>query len=764
MADETATPEAGAFLAEISKDFKRLQVQKARVAGGAEARMLLSRTFDAGEQQTYYANRGLYAKALDTDEEKNKLHLVFNLIGQRRHKLVGRLSAMNAPFKANPDRATIEAIDLAQVVDRLNLALDKKVDQPARTWELLDLLTLDGVAVEYVGWDEHATLEPMPQYSDTAVNAQGEPELLFVDQMASAATGQLVTIPESEKNQRVQAGQPEEAFELYEVAVPTGEIHDEILSGLQVFVDQRVTCLENLAPDQAVYVAWFKTAGWVADRYGEESIADLPPDSDASLISSKVYQSGSASLANTPIADLLARLQGSKDADEPPLYLYVERFLPTSLRYPRGRKTCFCPNKRVWFDGDNPFPEIPLVDYHFEPVTKTFWTKDFLTDLLAPQRFLNKRMSQLGEQSNATLYANLLTGPGIAPKSIPADKPGVIENAVSENGAVLVRRQEPPMFPPWFMDSINLSVKFLNDLAGGSDLFEEHKFPGQLRGPMAVPMLQEIIDTEWGPLFEHLGQRMARTKQLRLNRVKQFYPPSRTLHYTDRNQRDEVFEFHKEDVFGAGTNFNVTVERGALMPELRSLREARVRERLQGPLMVLYQDPRTGQLDRSKIAADLQFGDDGREAREAQDRKLARALIARLWKGQPIPPVMPYYDHHAWLDELEAAMKTTEFLEASVPIQQMFNDRWGAHNQVLQQMAAAHAQAQQGAQIQNAVAQATQQAAAKAAADAVDMAMQQIKAQQMNAPQIPDMLRQQMAQHAPPGPPGPPFPPHPQVQ
>jgi hypothetical protein len=94
---------------------------------------------------------------------------------------------------------------------------------------------------------------------------------------------------------------------------------------------------------------------------------------------------------------------------------------------------------------------------------------------------------------------------------------------------------------------------------------------------------------------------------------------------------------------------------------------------------VLYQDPRTGAIDRGKIAADLQFGDDGREGRVVQDRKLARAMIQRLWRGEPIPPVMPYYDHPSWLDELEAAMKTTEFLEASVPIQDGFNQRWAAH-------------------------------------------------------------------------------------
>lgn len=741
MADDPQNPAAGnakAFLSEITTDFKRLQAQKASIHGGVEARYLTARAFDAGEQYTYYANRGLYAKAFDTDEEKNKLHLVFNLVGQRRHKLIGRLFAIGGTYKANPNKKDPKALSKADLVDRLDRAIDQKLEQDSRNWELLDELTLGGVAYIYTPWDERATVEAAPQYGPNN-------ELLFVDLQQSDLSGELVTVPESQMQAMVAGGRAQEAFELYEVAQPLGEIGCEILSALQVFIDQRVPLVEKLSSDQAVYIAWFKTQGWIADNYEPEAVADLDPDRESSIISSRFTQQGTASSANTTLGDLVAHLMGANKPDDPPMNLYVERYQPAGSQWPRGRKTCFCPGKKVFYDGDNPYGEIPLVDFHFEPATKGHWSKDFITDLLAAQRFLNKRMSQLGEQSNATLYANLLLGPGINVKDIPADTPGPIPGAVAENGAVLVRRQEPPVFPSWFMDSINLSVKFLNDLAGGSDLFEENKFPGQLRGPMAVPMLQEIIDTEWGPLYTHIGRRMARVKNQRLKRVKQFYPPSRTLHYTDKNQRDEVFDFHKDDLWGDGTDYTISVERGSLLPELRALREARVRERLQGPLAVLYQDPRTGQLDRTKIAADLQEGDDGRESQEAQDRTLAKKLIARLWKGEPVPPVMPYYNHNAWLDELEAAMKTTEFLEASVPIQQAFNQRWTEHNQFLQQAAQAQAQAQQGASMQSAIAQATQMAAAKAAAEAVDSAMQQMKAQQMSAPQIPELLAQAMA-------------------
>lgn len=166
------------------------------------------------------------------------------------------------------------------------------------------------------------------------------------------------------------------------------------------------------------------------------------------------------------------------------------------------------------------------------------------------------------------------------------------------------------------------------------------------------------------------------------------------------------------------------------MPELRALREARLTERLKGPLALLYMDERTGKLDKSKIAADLQFGDTGRESREAVYRKLALERIKMLWEGKTIPPVQPFYDHKKMLDELEASMSTTEFMRASQKIQALFGQEWKQHSEFLAAEAKAQQSAMQGQAVHQAVAQATQQAAAQAAADAVHEAMAQVHAQQ----------------------------------
>lgn len=718
----------------LKKDFERLRQQKARPSAGVEGTVLTNLCMLNDEQYVKYNGKALSLEPQDA----NKLYLSFNLIQPRFNKLLGRLSAFNAPFKARPNKQDPQALEEAEIVDTMIRATDEKLDEPSRMRERLWWAGLGGVSFEYIPWVPNATIEPNPQFENG--------ELLFKDTTVPDDGSGANILPQSQVDAAVQAGRPQEQFEIYEEVEYVGEVGSEVLGPLNVFIDQSVRSVADLAPDQWVHIARIKTVGWVDENFQVK----VEAQKDLSLIVSKINADmGAQSTGGTFLKDLIPMVQGSTGEDDPNMVVVVESYQPASSKRPHGRFVCWVLGQKILHDADCPYEEIPLVDFHWSPVTTSFWTKSYITPLIAPQRFINKRMSQLGEQANAAIYANKLLGPGIKASDIPADYPGVIENGLNESGVQMVQNTMPPELPTWFLPSIELAVKMFNDAAGGSDLMEDSKFPGQLRGPLAVPMLQEILDTAWGPLFNHLGERLARVKQMRLNRVKQFYPPVRTMHYTDKSQKDEVLTFHTEKILRSGTNFTVTVERGSLLPELRALRESRVTERLRGPLAILYMDERTGRLDKSKIAADLQFGDTGREGRESKFRKLALERIKMLWEGKQIPPVQPFYDHVAMLDELEDAMSTTEYMKASQPVQMLFSAEWMQHNQFMQQEAAAQQQAMQSGQIQNAVAQATQQAAAMAAADAVHSAHAQVKAQ--NGQPTEQYVAQAQAQSQGPG-------------
>jgi hypothetical protein len=162
-------------------------------------------------------------------------------------------------------------------------------------------------------------------------------------------------------------------------------------------------------------------------------------------------------------------------------------------------------------------------------------------------------------------------------------------------------------------------------------------------------------------------------------------------------------------------------------------------------------DERTGSLDKSKIAADLQMGDLGRESAEAQARKFSRQLIDRLWRGEQIPQVQQFWKHAPMMDELEAEMTTTEFLSASPQVQQGFQNQWSQHAKFLQQSAQRQQQAMESRMVQGAVAQATQQAAATAASETVSVVMEQLRAQAETAPQTAQRMAAQQAGGRPNG-------------
>ena len=724
-------------LVDYTADYDRLRAQKARNVGSVELRILTNLAFISGEHWIGTQNRVLFTRKRDP----NKLHLVFNLAGQILAKMMGRLSSIAPVFKARSDKKDPKSVGQSEVVNKLIRALDEKLDQPSRSWEILYWMSIGGVAFEYVPWVPDATMEPLPQFDEET------DELLWSD----VTTGEQV--PESIRQMALAQGAPKERFEVVEEMVSAGDVGSEILSPLQVFIDSSVRSVEDLAPDQAVYIAKIRTLGWIEANYklSDDALEEIKGNPNVRILSTDIKQFGDPT-GSVNLQDLIPRVQGSQDQNDPELAVVVERYQPISSANPRGKYTVFIPNGEVLHDGDNPYGEIPLVDYHWGPTTTSFWSNDYVSDMIAPQRFLNKRLSQLGEQANASIYADELLGPTLKREDVPADYPAPIENGLNEAGVKMVQRRDPPQLPGWCRQSVDLTSKLLREISGGVDLFSESKFPGQMRGPMAVPMLQEIIDTQWGNLYMHLGQRMAKVKEMRVNRVKEFYPAFRTMHYTDRNMRDEVFIFHTSDILRSGADYHITVERGSLIPELRALREARIREHLQSPLSVLYMDERTGRIDKEKIAADLDMGDSGREDKETRWRKLGMSLVERLWDGQLIPEhlPMPFWNLRVIMDELESEMATTEFLSASPEIQQNFVAFWNRCRQFLMEASERRQQGANDQQIQGAVAQAAQQAAAKAAAEAIDMAMDQMKASQQMAPQAPAQLAQALAQQQEP--------------
>ena len=193
-------------LTDFTEDYDRLRAQKARNVGSVELRILTNLAFASGEHWVGTQNRVLFTRKRDP----NKLYLVFNIAAQMLYKMMGRLSSIAPVFKARADKQDPKSIAKAEVVNKLVRALDEKLDQHSRTWEILWWMAIGGVAFEYVPWVKDATMEPLPQF-DPETN-----ELLWTD----VQSGEV--IPESLRREAIGQGAPQERFTVVEDMVLAG--------------------------------------------------------------------------------------------------------------------------------------------------------------------------------------------------------------------------------------------------------------------------------------------------------------------------------------------------------------------------------------------------------------------------------------------------------------------------------------------------------------------------------------------------------------
>jgi hypothetical protein len=723
------------LISDYSKDWRRLQLQKARHSGGVESRALLSLAMVYGEHYVNQSGFNLQARQL-TDADKNRLYLVFNFIGRSVWRKLGRLWSIDNQFRATPNTLDPAAFDNADVVSDMIRAINRKVGEGNVHWNRLFNLLTFGVVIEHVPWMELLGDEALPQFDDDG-------QLVWEDQWNDEE------VTEADVMAAVQGGTPPERFRPKEVLQTVGDVGSEIFNPLNFFIDASVPSIDKLASDQACYLAQIKTRGWVRDIFGSEAAAKIGRRNDLNIVKTQLLEGGRV-VSGLNLKDMIPAIQGSHLDSDPDMCIFLTRYQPPGSKNPHGCRSFLTPEGVMLEHGDLPYETIPCVDIHLRPNATTFWTGDFVTDMVPGQKFLNKRMSQLGESANANIYEILLLGEGLTSDDIPTDYSGEVENGLDDAGNPKVQALQRGTLPAWFIDSIRLTHEFIESV-GGSDLLSQRKFPGQIRGPMAVPMLQEILDSEDGPFYTHLGEQLAKVHQMRMNRVKAFYPAARTMHYTGRNNRDEVLIFHKGHIFKPGYDYQITIDPSTLLPELSSLREARVRERLEGPLAALYFNQRTGRIDVSKIADDIRYNDRQREGKATQYRKLARDLIQRLWRGEVLDPHLPmaFWDHDVMMDEFEAAMATTEWLQASMQVKQAFLDFWTKCQQHLQKLHDAQASSMQDQNMQNAIAMTTQQTAAKVASVATEAALEQVAAQQSaagpNNSNIVEDMRQLMA-------------------
>lgn len=712
-------------LDELEREFRRYQKMKAHTDGGVEPRTLLNLAWYAGEQRAFLRGTRLVTPPRD----RNKPQMVVNILKKRFDKVIGKLSGIDPVFKSHPDTDDPEDISESDVVDNLDRALDEKVREVALRRRRWFWMGMGGSAFEFTEHVPDETVEPVP------VTDPKTGEVIWKDNL----TGDSVR--ESLRDQIIEAGLgPPERFEPLEELQLTGDIKSTIEGPLTMFAPDSMVDISDLASDQSIMRARIKSRAWIESNYPDFDFGETSTQTEFKIVTTDISHAGD-SLSGTNLKHLIPIIQGTKSKDDPDMFMILDRYQPVSADLPRGwsnsdtpelawggRLTTFIPSVGIVHDGELPYEDgIPIRIFHWDAVTTTTWTGGLVEHAIPVQKSFNKHQTNLNAIGNAYIKMKLLATTGFDLDKWDPDTTHPIVGGLDDSGQPLLAFLDPPRVPPWYMTRTENLSELITEMMGGGDLFDKPKFPGALRGSMAIPILLEMGDSEYKPILEEYGIVLAEVKQQRINRVKQFWPAVRTMHYFSRRGRQEVFSFHTSAILRAGTNYNISVVRTSLVPELASMREARIAARLSGPLQVLYTDERSGGFDKEAIAADLRFGPAARESKIAADRMFAKQVIARVLKAQPAPPVLPMQPHAIMLDEYEGVINTLDFFRLSPQVQQGLTDRSEAHLGFLEKAAQAQSDAAQAQATQAAAADAAQQAAARAGAEAVDAVRDQLR-------------------------------------
>ncbi len=237
------------------------------------------------------------------------------------------------------------------------------------------------------------------------------------------------------------------------------------------------------------------------------------------------------------------------------------------------------------------------------------------------------------------------------------------------------------------------------------------------------------MDSQWGPKLRHYYKQMGKVYHRRMNRLKQFSPPVRTMRFADSTGKVEVFRFHADDILPAGSDYYITVEPSSILPETRRERHARMSEILGGPLSGLYFNEKTQQIDWVAVASDMQFGDyKGREAQVVQDEKFALGVIEAIKEGRAVPPVMPFQNHAVFIAELETQMNDDDFwIILSEETRQAMFQRWEEHQQKMSEAMQQQQQAALDEETAAVVRQAVQASTAKVQAEVTEATLTQVR-------------------------------------
>ena len=328
----------------------------------------------------------------------------------------------------------------------------------------------------------------------------------------------------------------------------------------------------------------------------------------------------------------------------------VEYFELPSPRYPKGVYGIVAGGVLLEYQEELPHGELPFVVARHMPVHGRIEGDGAITDLIAPQEEINKRVSQRIENANQMLNQKWLVVKGSLVSGEITDQPGEI---------VEYDAQYPPprpvSAPPMPSDVGRIQEEMLahlRNISGVSEI-QQGGVPSGISG-RAIGMMADSQATVLGPTVREVEVALEKVCMRLLKYTRDYMPAPLTIRILGRDSVPEIFDFYATDI----KSTDVIIQRNSMLPRHVSYRrEQAMMAFSQGA----FGSPQEADAQR-RLRKLLEWGElDELYGDNSKDRIYVREVLHRIVKlGQPVNPE-PWEDHVTAIDEIHDFMTSTDY-------------------------------------------------------------------------------------------------------
>ena len=631
-----------------------------------ERQWKLNLAFYKGKQYVFYNRKSRRIESLPTDEgdkPRYRVRLVANQIAPHAHGLLARLVKSKPQFYATPGQSSYEAMKATEVAEALLDYWWESFDLSSKREEAMLWAIICGNGFWKISWDDHV---------GSSVKLMVEPE-----------SGQPIVNPLVEhffKQRLEQAGVEAEQFEK---EVFEGDIRIDVMSPFDVLLDdsakvfedcQFAFCLHPMSPEDIFRRYGVKLKADAINEYPDETLPGV-------------------------FGNLEAKSKNNVRM------VYVGYFLP-GPKYPEGRYVVFTKKPDiVLYDASWPYPfkKLPIVKFPGMRVPGQLWDSSVVEQAIPLQKELNRTLSQIVEYKNLTLKPQMLAPVGSLRQRI-TDEPG----AIFEYNPVAGRVPEAiplPGLPPYVYDHLQDLGMRLKDLFGLTEILQGD-VPPNVEAGVAIDLLQEAAVDRLAPQILMMEKSLELAGNLMLELAQKYYQEPRMLMLTGMGSKPKIERFESADIL-AGVG--VKVETGSGLPRTRAGRQARVLQMLQ--MGIISPTKAYKYLDMADFKTlQAQFQADEEQAMREHDKiidskpinlaahtQAQQQLMMSMMNpdkdpmtGQSLPvpqellqqsmdaglQPLPFENHAAHLETHALYMKSPEFEELPLQVQERFQKHY----------------------------------------------------------------------------------------